>query len=250
MKCPRCAEENQLLSERCVHCGADLFAPPPPFAATKAAVFYILFGGWLLLVVIQRAIKPAREPWIDYLVFIGVGIAVVLRIVMLREALSMKRSEIARRADPRTASIQTTISTPAAATSVARLHSLLGGGLVLVAAVLLLLTALGVTPILPPDSTSPQIAYALVGIVVVLVAVALFVFKPRVPRQEPGQSDQEYWSTPEIATKVLLVWFVLEGAGTIASVGYLLLGRQASALAMALAIISFWLCGPSQFAKG
>ena len=129
------------------------------------------------------------------------------------------------------------------------LHRFLGIGLVLVAAAFLVLRYLGIAPLLPIDRFTIEIAYGSSGLAVVLAAVALFVFKPRVPNRVPGQSVQEYWSTPEVCAKVIPVWFLLEGAGMMAAAGYLLAGEHVSAITMALAIGAFWLCGPSEFAK-
>jgi hypothetical protein len=83
----------------------------------------------------------------------------------------------------------------------------------------------------------------------VLLAIALLVFKPRVPERGPRQSVDEYWSAPDVTAKVFLVWFLMEGAGAISAVGYFLTGQPVAAAVMALAIVAFWLCGPSIFAK-
>src|SRR6476661_7640736 len=108
-------------------------------------------------------------------------------------------------------------TTPAA---VPLLHRILGIGLVSLAAAILVLRYVGIAPLPQHDRVTLMIAYALSGFGVVLVAVALFVFKPRVPDRRPGQSVEQYWSMPEIGAKVFLVWILLEGAGTIAAVGY------------------------------
>jgi hypothetical protein len=100
-----------------------------------------------------------------------------------------------------------------------------------------------------PDSVTPVIAYTLSGLGVVQVAVALFFFKPGVPARRLEQPVAEYWSTPEVGAKVFLVWFLMEGAGVMAGVAYLLTGEPVSALVMGLAIVAFWWCGPNMFAK-
>ena len=46
-----------------------------------------------------------------------------------------------------------------------------------------------------------------------------------------------------------LVWFLMEGAGMMAAVGYLLTGQPVSVVAMGVAIVAFWLSGPNAFAK-
>ena len=64
------------------------------------------------------------------------------------------------------------------------------------------------------------------------------------PDRSPGQSVDEYWSTPATVASIMTVWFLLEGAGTIAAVGYFF-----SEPATGAAIVAFWLCGPNVFAK-
>jgi hypothetical protein len=137
-------------------------------------------------------------------------------------------------------------ATPA---TVPMLHRFLGIGLLTVAAALLLLKYFGIAPGLRADSVTRLIAYSLSGIAVVLAAVALVVFKPRVPERSAAQSVEEYWSTPEVGSKVLPVWFLLEGAGTIAAVGYFLSSEPVAAVAMGVLIAAFWWCGPNVFAK-
>ena len=140
-------------------------------------------------------------------------------------------------------------TTPAATANTPTLHRFLGIGLVLVATVFLALTYGGIAPVLAADGVTPKVAYAFAAVAVVLVAVALLLCKPRVPNRGPGQSVDEYWSTPEVSEKVMLVWFLLEGAGTLAGVGYLLTGELVTAIAMGLAIVVFWMFGPSAFAN-
>ena len=106
----------------------------------------------------------------------------------------------------------------------------------------------GIVPTLSPDSITPA-AYMLSGFCGMLVAVALFILKPRVPGRRPQQSVEAYWSAPEVGAKVFLVWFVMDSAGMMAAVGYFLTGELVSAVAMGLAIVAFWLCGPHVFAK-
>ena len=119
----------------------------------------------------------------------------------------------------------------------------------MVAASLLVIKYLGLVPTLPGGSVTLIIAYALSGVAVVLAAVALVVFKPRVPERSSAQSIEEYWSTPEVGSKVLPVWFLLEGAGTLATVGYFLTGEPVAAAAAGVLIVAFWWCGPNVFAK-
>ncbi len=127
------------------------------------------------------------------------------------------------------------------------LHLFLGIGLVTVSLAFFVLRYLGFQ--LMHDTVPPIVAYVLSGLSVVLTALALVIFKPRVPDRSPGQSVDEYWSTPEVVARIMTVWFLLEGAGTIAAVGYFLTGEPVSAIATGAAIVAFWLCGPNVFAK-
>jgi hypothetical protein len=94
-----------------------------------------------------------------------------------------------------------------------------------------------------------MIAYTISGVSVVLVTVALVFLKPRVPERRAQQAVEEYWSTPEVNQSVSRVWFLVEGASTLAVVGYLLTGELVVAIVMALGIVAFWFCGPNVFAK-
>jgi hypothetical protein len=130
------------------------------------------------------------------------------------------------------------------------LHRMLGAGLVVVALAFLGLPFVGLATIRPVDTITPFLEYGFAGVTLVLIAVAFLRFKPRVPSRDTGQSLEEYWVRPEVGGAVALVWFLLEGAGLIAAVGYFLTGDPLSAIVMVLAIVTFWLCGPSQFANG
>jgi hypothetical protein len=129
------------------------------------------------------------------------------------------------------------------------IHRFLGIGLTVAAAAFFGLRYRGFAPLSATDSATPVIAYTLSGVAVVLVAVALFVLKPRAPARLPGQSVEEYWSTAAVSERVGPVWFILEAAGMIASVGYFLTGEPTSAGAVLVAIATYWLYGPSVFAN-
>jgi hypothetical protein len=129
------------------------------------------------------------------------------------------------------------------------LHRFFGIGLLAVAAALLLLKYFGIASGLPADSATRLIAYSFSAVAVVLAAAALLAFKPRVPERPTPQPVAEYWTTPEVGTKVLPVWFLLEGAGTLAVVAYFLTGEPVAAVAAGVLIAAFWWCGPNAFAK-
>ena len=133
-----------------------------------------------------------------------------------------------------------------AATSAARLYLFVGIGLSVVSGVFLALTYVGIAPILPAGTVAPAIAYAPAAIAVALLGVVLFVVRRRVPGRPPGLSVEEYWSNPEMGGKVASIWFLLEGGGIIAGVGYFVTGEPTSAIAMGLMIAAYWLCGPDR----
>ena len=125
------------------------------------------------------------------------------------------------------------------------LHRFLGIGLVMTAAVLFFVRSVGAAPLV--GTGAPLVAYAASGGALVQFAVAFLVFKPRVPQRPMGESVEQYWSTPQVVAKILPVWFLMEGAGIIAAVGYFLTGEPVSALVAGLAIVAFWLTGPNVF---
>ena len=45
------------------------------------------------------------------------------------------------------------------------------------------------------------------------------------------------------------MWFLMEGAGVMSAVGFFLTGAPVSAVAIAFAIVVFWLNGPGAFGK-
>ncbi len=131
------------------------------------------------------------------------------------------------------------------------LHRILGIGVTTVAAVFLVLTYLGIAPILrEPDGFEQIVAYVLSGVAAAVVAVALLIVKPRIPDRVFGQSVEEYWSEPKMRENVLLIWFLLEGAGILAAIGFFLTGAVVSAIAMGGAIVIYWLSGPKVLMKG
>ena len=129
------------------------------------------------------------------------------------------------------------------------LHRFLGIGLMILAAVFLVLRFVGIAPLVPADEASPVIAWWMSGAAALLVAAAVLLLKPRVPERPLGQSIENYWSTPEVAARVTPVWFLMEGAGILAAVGYLMTGAPVAVTATGAAILAFWWCGPALFAK-
>lgn len=136
-------------------------------------------------------------------------------------------------------------SAPAA---VATLHRILGIGLLGGVAVFVGLRYFGIGAI-PDGSTSRTVAYALAGIALVLTGIAVFILRPRVPSRSPVEPVDQFWARPEVATKMVQIWFYLEGAGTLAAAGYLFTGDLVTAIAAGLAIAAYWWSGPHLFAR-
>ncbi len=132
--------------------------------------------------------------------------------------------------------------------SAAALYRFLGLGVTAVALVFAGLNYAGIAPILPPGERPAVIAYALVLVSVVLMAVALLVIRPRMPRRLGQQPLHEFWALPAVNPNALLLWFILEAAGMVANVGFLLTGHSLLVVAILLALFLYWSYGPDRLA--
>ena len=136
------------------------------------------------------------------------------------------------------------------AASLPILHRSLGISMTGIAVVFAGIMAMGVGPLLrEPDEGGRLIGYVMTGIALVEAAVALLVMKRRIPERRPGQSSQEFWSNAEVLNKILLVWFLLTGAGTLSAIAFLLSGLPAAAIVTAFVIAMFWMNGPVAFGR-
>ena len=126
----------------------------------------------------------------------------------------------------------------------AQLHLFLGIGLVVTAG------ALGMTRYLTSGLAAEPvtlITYILSGVSATMGVTAVMVLKRQVPEPRPGQTAARYWADQKNAGPAMLFWFILEGAGIVASVAYFLEGSPiAGALALAV-VAAFWLNGPRTF---
>jgi hypothetical protein len=141
------------------------------------------------------------------------------------------------------------IQPAAVSANTSQLHRLLGAGLLVISGVALALTYFGVAPLRPADQLTPVIAYALAIVAFSLLGVSVFVLWPRVPSRPSGMSVEEFWAKPAMGGKAILIWFLVEGGGVLATVGFLLTSHPATAIAMALSIAAYWSCGPERFTK-
>ena len=132
--------------------------------------------------------------------------------------------------------------------TLALLHRFLGLGVTFVAVVFFGLTLMGIGPLLTKDDESvATIGWAMKGATIVLTAVALLVLRPRIPKPQPGQTPAQFWATPANVQAAQLVWFILEAACILASIGFLLTGDSFLGALMIASVIIYWLNGPARF---
>jgi hypothetical protein len=138
---------------------------------------------------------------------------------------------------------QTGVSPPQQANP-ALLHRFLGIGLLIVAGALIITRQSAAMAESEPGSLLP--AYVIAGVSFLMCAAALMILKPLVPRRE-GKTREAYWADRSVAGKALSFWFILEGAGVMASVSYFLGGGMIAAALIVLAVAVYWLNGPRVF---
>lgn len=129
------------------------------------------------------------------------------------------------------------------------LHRFLGIGLVLLTVAAGALRLAGTIPMLPPDEATALLGPSFAVIAAALIVMVWFIFTPAVPQRRPGQSIDAYWTDPAVLAKVMRVWFLAEGAGVLSLVGYFITGSSIVAATAGVALVSFWLCGPSRFGQ-
>ena len=128
----------------------------------------------------------------------------------------------------------------------ALLHRFLGIGLVVTVA------ALGVTRYLTSGLTPDPVTlltYVLAGVSAAMAIAALMFLKGQVPERRPGQTSEVYWADQKVAGPAMMFWFILEGAGVVASVAYFLEGSPIPAVLAAFVIVAFLMNGPRAFDK-
>lgn len=130
--------------------------------------------------------------------------------------------------------------------SPALLHRFLGLGLAILAVAMIVVKSATGSGDSPDGTLLP--AYVVAGVSFLMCAAALILLKPLVPRREAGQPREAYWADATVAAKAMRVWFILEGAGVMASVSYFLGGGLISAALIALTVAVYWMNGPRTFA--
>jgi hypothetical protein len=237
-------------------------APPPKRYVEKAMTLW--FSGSVLLVLFATTDIYEIARWrsnyaiVPVIVYLLFGkwppVVALLSSGLLFSLLAL----LEKRRDPLAADTRGSRMHPAPVTGQPRptvesgrqLHRLLGAGVSALAAVFLGMTYFGAAPLLPAGTAPLAARYGPGAASLAILLIALFVFKPRVPDRLSTQTIDEFWASPEVGAKVVLLWFLLEGAGILAAVGYLLTGEPLPALAMALAVGAYWWCRPSLFLNG
>ena len=123
------------------------------------------------------------------------------------------------------------------------LHGALLAGLVLVGATFALMLRLGHSQSFP---SAPTIGLVLAGLGVILLAVAATVLRPRLPEGRPDQSAVAYWAAADTRGSAIVLWSVVQAAGLIALIGYLLTGAIVPLTVGALALATLFLLRPSR----
>ena len=240
----QCGATNGATGERCVECGADL-TPPTAESRAKSSLLWALAWcaiGLMWLITesteLYRAAPPvsagAELQYRVYQIFGRWGIwvpAVASWSIAARELWRAWRLKSDTRSDgaPESHAVVATGPLDSSSTSQpasgVRLYWLLGVFVGLTTALCLLTTLAGIAPILRPDVLSKQIAYGSSVIAAALV-IAGFAFNAR--------------------SAATLMWLMLEGAVTMAGVGYFLTADPISTVVLGSAIAAFGWCYPRQ----
>lgn len=123
------------------------------------------------------------------------------------------------------------------------LHTALLGGLFLSGTALYFVRRLAP----PPAVGDPHILMlVLAGVSVLLLVVALSMFRPRVPERQPQQGADAYWSDATSRGSAIVLWAAIEGAGLVGAAGYFLTGGTAPAVAFVLALAALVLLRPAR----
>lgn len=99
-------------------------------------------------------------------------------------------------------------------------------------------------PLLGNASNVAMVAMVLAAVSLVLTAVAVGLLRSRVAPRPASQAIEVYWGTPDHLRAALMLWVVIEQAGVIGLVGWLLTGAMAPALAGLVAVTAMLLHSP------
>jgi hypothetical protein len=90
-----------------------------------------------------------------------------------------------------------------------------------------------------------KLGVVLAALGVGLLAVALGVLRRRIPERAPEQTPVGFWSAESVSAAIML-WAVVEAAGLMGLVGYLLTGETIPVVVAGLAVATLLLLGPGR----
>jgi len=122
------------------------------------------------------------------------------------------------------------------------LHGALVAGLVLVGGTFILVLRVQGRPL----GSAPSSGEVLAGISVALLIGAYAILRRRIPERRFDQSQDDYWASAETRGACIVLWALVDGAGLVGWVGYVLTGVAVPAAAAALAILTLMLFRPSR----
>lgn len=89
---------------------------------------------------------------------------------------------------------------------------------------------------LGPSFPNAIVAYVTAAVALVNMTFAVAFFRPRIPERRTDEAPDDYWSRNEVRGAAVIIWAMVEAAGLLAWVGYLLTGNGAPAAVGLLAI--------------
>lgn len=126
------------------------------------------------------------------------------------------------------------------------LHAALTAGLTLGAIVFFIVRRVSPVPAL---AQAQVLSLALTVAAISAIVVAFTVLRPRFPARASEQTADVYWGDAAVRMSALVLWAVVEGAGLIAAVGYLLTGATPPLVALVLAILTLASLRPERLAQ-
>jgi len=93
---------------------------------------------------------------------------------------------------------------------------------------------------------APAIGLVLGALGAGLLVVAATVLRPKVPPRRFDEAPETYWMAMETRAPAIILWCVVQAAGLLGLIGYVLTGRPLAAAAGALALAALVLFRPSR----
>ncbi len=98
----------------------------------------------------------------------------------------------------------------------------------------------------PLGGGAPLIGYVTAGLALVNLTVAVGLLRSRIPQRRMDQSPDDYWSTNESRGASIIIWAMIEGAGLLSWVGYVMSGGIVPAAVATLTIVALVMLRPSR----